>query len=76
DAPFIQNMAQAYGWADIVVCRAGALTISELAAAALPSLLIPLPHANDDHQSRNADYQARERAAFVMPQAKTGAAHN
>ncbi|MCO8162091.1 undecaprenyldiphospho-muramoylpentapeptide beta-N-acetylglucosaminyltransferase [Pseudomonas sp. 21LCFQ010] len=73
-APFIQDMAQAYAWADLVVCRAGALTISELAAAGLPSLLIPLPHAIDDHQSRNADYLAREGAAFVMPQATTGAA--
>ncbi|MBX8487977.1 undecaprenyldiphospho-muramoylpentapeptide beta-N-acetylglucosaminyltransferase [Pseudomonas cichorii] len=73
-APFIQNMAQAYAWADLVVCRAGALTISELAAAGLPSFLIPLPHAIDDHQSRNADYLAREGAAFVMPQATTGAA--
>ncbi|MFJ3482326.1 undecaprenyldiphospho-muramoylpentapeptide beta-N-acetylglucosaminyltransferase [Pseudomonas sp. NPDC090202] len=73
-APFIKDMAQAYGWADLVVCRAGALTISELAAAGLPSLLVPLPHAIDDHQSRNADYLAREGAAFVMPQATTGAA--
>ncbi|MBA1230078.1 undecaprenyldiphospho-muramoylpentapeptide beta-N-acetylglucosaminyltransferase [Pseudomonas viridiflava] len=73
-APFIQNMAQAYSWADLVVCRAGALTVSELAAAGLPSLLIPLPHAIDDHQSRNADYLAREGAAFVMPQATTGVA--
>ncbi|WP_295474069.1 undecaprenyldiphospho-muramoylpentapeptide beta-N-acetylglucosaminyltransferase [uncultured Pseudomonas sp.] len=73
-APFIQDMAQAYAWADLVVCRAGALTISELAAAGLPALLIPLPHAIDDHQSRNADYLAREGAAFVMPQATTGAA--
>ncbi|MBD8573514.1 undecaprenyldiphospho-muramoylpentapeptide beta-N-acetylglucosaminyltransferase [Pseudomonas syringae] len=72
-APFIQDMAQAYAWADLVVCRAGALTVSELAAAGLPSLLIPLPHAIDDHQSRNADYLAREGAAFVMPQATTGA---
>lgn len=73
-APFIKDMAQAYGWADLVVCRAGALTVSELAAAGLPSLLIPLPHAIDDHQSRNAEYLAREGAAFVMPQATTGAA--
>lgn len=73
-APFIQDMAQAYAWAALVVCRAGALTISELAAAGLPALLIPLPHAIDDHQSRNADYLAREGAAFVMPQATTGAA--
>ncbi|MGI3748244.1 MAG: undecaprenyldiphospho-muramoylpentapeptide beta-N-acetylglucosaminyltransferase [Janthinobacterium lividum] len=73
-APFIKDMAQAYGWADLVVCRAGALTVSELAAAGLPSLLVPLPHAIDDHQSRNAEYLAREGAAFVMPQATTGAA--
>ncbi|OPG75297.1 hypothetical protein B1218_32620, partial [Pseudomonas ogarae] len=43
--PFINDMAQAYGWADLVVCRAGALTVSELAAAGLPSMLVPLPHA-------------------------------
>jgi UDP-N-acetylglucosamine--N-acetylmuramyl-(pentapeptide) pyrophosphoryl-undecaprenol N-acetylglucosamine transferase len=72
--PFIKDMAQAYGWADMVVCRAGALTVSELAAAGLPSLLVPLPHAIDDHQSRNADFLAREGAAFLMPQATTGAA--
>ena len=72
--PFIKDMAHAYGWADLVVCRAGALTVSELAAAGLPSLLVPLPHAIDDHQSRNAEFLAREGAAFVMPQATTGAA--
>ena len=72
--PFIKDMAQAYGWADLVVCRAGALTVSELAAAGLPSLLVPLPHAIDDHQSRNADYLVQEGAAFLMPQATTGAA--
>jgi len=73
-APFIKDMAQAYGWADLVVCRAGALTVSELAAAGLPSFLVPLPHAIDDHQTYNADYLAREGAAFLMPQATTGAA--
>ncbi len=73
-APFIADMAQAYAWADLVICRAGALTVSELAAAGLPSLLVPLPHAIDDHQSRNAEFLAREGAAFVMPQATTGAA--
>ena len=73
-APFIKDMAQAYGWADLVVCRAGALTVSELAAAGLPSLLVPLPHAIDDHQSRNAEYLAKQGAAFLMPQATTGAA--
>jgi len=72
--PFIKDMAQAYGWADLVVCRAGALTVSELAAAGLPSILVPLPHAIDDHQTHNAHYLAREGAAFLMPQATTGAA--
>lgn len=72
-APFLKDMAKAYGWADLVVCRAGALTVSELAAAGLPSLLIPLPHAIDDHQTRNAQYLAQEGAAFLLPQATTGA---
>jgi len=72
--PFIADMAAAYAWADLVVCRAGALTVSELAAAGLPALLVPLPHAIDDHQTRNADYLAREGAAFLMPQATTAAA--
>ncbi|MBA1188872.1 undecaprenyldiphospho-muramoylpentapeptide beta-N-acetylglucosaminyltransferase [Pseudomonas entomophila] len=72
--PFIKDMAQAYGWADLVVCRSGALTVSELAAAGLPSMLVPLPHAIDDHQTHNAHYLAREGAAFLMPQATTGAA--
>jgi UDP-N-acetylglucosamine--N-acetylmuramyl-(pentapeptide) pyrophosphoryl-undecaprenol N-acetylglucosamine transferase len=73
-APFIEDMARAYAWADVVICRAGALTISELAAAGLPSLLVPLPHAIDDHQTHNAGYLAREGAAFLMPQATTDAA--
>lgn len=73
-APFIADMARAYAWADLVICRAGALTVSELAAAGLPAFLIPLPHAIDDHQSRNADYLAREGAAVLLPQATTDAA--
>jgi len=73
-APFVEDMARAYGWADLVVCRAGALTVSELAAAGLPALLVPLPHAIDDHQTRNADYLAREGAAFLLPQATATAA--
>lgn len=73
-APFIKDMAQAYAWADLVICRAGALTVSELAAAGLPSFLVPLPHAIDDHQTRNADYLARGGAAVLLPQAKTDAA--
>ena len=73
-SPFVKDMARAYGWADLVLCRAGALTISELAAAGLPALLIPLPHAIDDHQTRNAHYLSSEGAAFLLPQATTDAA--
>jgi UDP-N-acetylglucosamine--N-acetylmuramyl-(pentapeptide) pyrophosphoryl-undecaprenol N-acetylglucosamine transferase len=73
-APFIQDMARAYAWADLVVCRAGALTISELAAAGLPAFLVPLPHAIDDHQTRNADYLASEGAAVLLAQRSTDAA--
>lgn len=73
-APFIEDMARAYAWADLVVCRAGALTVSELAAAGLPALLLPLPHAIDDHQTRNAEYLAKEGAAVLLPQRSTDAA--
>ncbi|SEW15106.1 undecaprenyldiphospho-muramoylpentapeptide beta-N-acetylglucosaminyltransferase [Luteibacter sp. 329MFSha] len=52
--PFIEDMAGAYAWADIVVCRAGALTVAELCAAGLEALLVPFPHAVDDHQTVNA----------------------
>ncbi|MEH6365926.1 MAG: undecaprenyldiphospho-muramoylpentapeptide beta-N-acetylglucosaminyltransferase [Pseudomonas marincola] len=73
-APFIKDMAQAYGWADMVICRAGALTVSELAAAGLPAFLLPLPHAIDDHQTRNAEFLANEGAAVLLPQRSTDAA--
>ncbi|MES2820623.1 MAG: undecaprenyldiphospho-muramoylpentapeptide beta-N-acetylglucosaminyltransferase [Pseudomonadota bacterium] len=73
-APFVQDMARAYAWADLVVCRAGALTVSELAAAGLPSLLLPLPHAIDDHQTRNAAYLADAGAAVLLAQRSTDAA--
>lgn len=72
-APFIKDMARAYAWADLVICRAGALTVSELAAAGLPSFLVPLPHAIDDHQTRNAEYLAKEGAAILLPQYATDA---
>jgi UDP-N-acetylglucosamine--N-acetylmuramyl-(pentapeptide) pyrophosphoryl-undecaprenol N-acetylglucosamine transferase len=52
--PFIEDMAGAYEWADVVVCRAGALTVAELCAAGLEALLVPFPHAVDDHQTANA----------------------
>ncbi|QAX81909.1 UDP-N-acetylglucosamine--N-acetylmuramyl-(pentapeptide) pyrophosphoryl-undecaprenol N-acetylglucosamine transferase [Candidatus Pseudomonas adelgestsugas] len=71
---FIQDMAHAYRWADLVVCRAGALTISELAAAGLPSLLVPLPQAINNHQTRNAEYLVSEGAAFLLQQRTTDCA--
>ncbi|GGK07650.1 undecaprenyldiphospho-muramoylpentapeptide beta-N-acetylglucosaminyltransferase [Pseudomonas matsuisoli] len=72
--PFISDMAAAYAWADLVVCRSGALTVSELAAAGLPAFLVPLPHAIDDHQRLNAEFLAKEGAAVLLPQASTDAA--
>jgi UDP-N-acetylglucosamine--N-acetylmuramyl-(pentapeptide) pyrophosphoryl-undecaprenol N-acetylglucosamine transferase len=64
--PFIGDMAQAYGWADLVVCRAGALTVAELTAAGVGSVLVPYPYAVDDHQTRNAQYLAEAGAAQVI----------
>ncbi|WP_245791929.1 undecaprenyldiphospho-muramoylpentapeptide beta-N-acetylglucosaminyltransferase [Modicisalibacter ilicicola] len=71
---FIDDMAEAYGWADLVICRAGALTIAELAAAAKPSLLVPYPHAVDDHQTENARHLVDAGAARLIPQATLSAA--
>ncbi|MEM1188724.1 MAG: undecaprenyldiphospho-muramoylpentapeptide beta-N-acetylglucosaminyltransferase [Pseudomonadota bacterium] len=68
--PFVEDMAAAYGWADLVVCRAGALTIAELAATGRPSVLIPLPNAIDDHQTANARFLADAGAALLLPQAE------
>jgi UDP-N-acetylglucosamine--N-acetylmuramyl-(pentapeptide) pyrophosphoryl-undecaprenol N-acetylglucosamine transferase len=65
---FIEDMVEAYGWADVVVCRAGALTVSELAAAGLPAILVPLPTAIDDHQSMNARWLADGGAAIAVAQ--------
>ncbi len=65
---FIDDMDAAYGWADVAVCRAGALTISELAAAGLPAVLVPFPHAVDDHQTRNAAYFTADGAGWLLPQ--------
>lgn len=70
-APFIDNMAEAYAWADLVICRAGALTVSELAVMGRASFLVPLPHAIDDHQSKNAEFLAQRQAARIMPQKDT-----
>ena len=69
-APFITNMASAYAQADLVICRAGALTIAELAATGVASLLIPFPAAVDDHQTFNAQFLARAGAAFLLAQSE------
>jgi UDP-N-acetylglucosamine--N-acetylmuramyl-(pentapeptide) pyrophosphoryl-undecaprenol N-acetylglucosamine transferase len=63
---FIDDMAAAYGWADAVVCRAGALTVSEVAAVGLAALFVPYPHAVDDHQTRNAEYLVERGAALLL----------
>ncbi len=65
---FIEDMAGAYAWADLVICRAGALTVAELAAAGVASVLVPYPHAVDDHQTGNAQFLARAGAAILLPQ--------
>jgi UDP-N-acetylglucosamine--N-acetylmuramyl-(pentapeptide) pyrophosphoryl-undecaprenol N-acetylglucosamine transferase len=66
--PFIQDMAAAYGWADLVVCRAGAMTLAEVCAAGIGSLLVPFSLAVDDHQTRNAEYLVERGAARLLPQ--------
>lgn len=66
--PFIEDMAAAYAWADLVLCRAGALTIAELAAAGVGSILVPLPHAIDDHQTKNAQWLAQAGGAEILLQ--------
>ncbi len=66
---FIRDMSAAYATADLVICRAGALTVSELAAAGIASVLVPFPSAVDDHQTFNARYLADRSAAVLLPQA-------
>lgn len=67
-APFIDDMAAAYAWADLVICRAGALTIAELAAAGLGAVLVPYPFAIDDHQRANAEAMVAAGAAILLPE--------
>jgi UDP-N-acetylglucosamine--N-acetylmuramyl-(pentapeptide) pyrophosphoryl-undecaprenol N-acetylglucosamine transferase len=73
--PFIDDMAQAYQWADLVLCRAGALTIAELAAAGVASILVPYPFAVDDHQAHNAAYLVEANAAILIRQDDLTADH-
>ncbi len=65
---FIDNMQEAYAWADIVICRSGAMTIAELCTIGVASILIPFPHAVDDHQTKNAQILVQSRAAWLIPQ--------
>lgn len=67
--PFIEDMAGAYAWADLVICRSGALTVAELAAVGVASILVPFPHAVDDHQTANAKFLVNVGGAFLLPQA-------
>jgi UDP-N-acetylglucosamine--N-acetylmuramyl-(pentapeptide) pyrophosphoryl-undecaprenol N-acetylglucosamine transferase len=71
--PFMDEMARHYGNADLVICRAGALTVAELAAAGVASILIPFPFAVDDHQTRNAQFLSTHGAAVLLPQGELSA---
>jgi UDP-N-acetylglucosamine--N-acetylmuramyl-(pentapeptide) pyrophosphoryl-undecaprenol N-acetylglucosamine transferase len=65
---FVDDMARRYAEADLVICRAGAVTVAELSAAGMASVLVPFPHAVDDHQSANARFLAERGAAILLPQ--------
>jgi len=71
---FIKHMEDAYGWADLLVCRAGALTIAEISAAGVAAILVPFPFAVDDHQTRNAEYLQQAGAARILAEAGLTAA--
>lgn len=66
--PFISDMAEAYTWADLVICRSGASTVSEIAAAGLPSILVPYPYHSDQQQTHNANWLVQAGAAFLLEQ--------
>lgn len=70
---FIENMEEAYRWADLVICRAGALTVSELTVMSKPAILIPYPLAIDDHQTGNARWMSEQGAALLIPQTELSA---
>lgn len=67
--PFIEDMAKAYADADLIICRAGALTVTEIATAGVAAVFVPLPSAVDDHQTANARFLAKTGAAKICPQA-------
>jgi UDP-N-acetylglucosamine--N-acetylmuramyl-(pentapeptide) pyrophosphoryl-undecaprenol N-acetylglucosamine transferase len=68
--PYIEDMAAEYAAADVVICRAGAMTVAELSAAGVASVLVPFPHAVDDHQTANARYLSSRQAGMLLPQAE------
>jgi UDP-N-acetylglucosamine--N-acetylmuramyl-(pentapeptide) pyrophosphoryl-undecaprenol N-acetylglucosamine transferase len=70
---FLDDMAQQYAKADLVICRAGALTVAELAAAGVASVLVPFPFAVDDHQTHNARFLSEHGAALLLPQKELSA---
>ncbi|HEY6642311.1 undecaprenyldiphospho-muramoylpentapeptide beta-N-acetylglucosaminyltransferase [Povalibacter sp.] len=67
---FIDDMAEVYGWADLVICRSGALTVSELAAAGLPAIFVPFAAAVDDHQTHNAHFPVAAGAGVIISEAE------
>ena len=69
-AEFVDDMAEAWAWADFAICRAGALTVAELAAAGVPAILVPFPAAVDDHQTANARFLVDAGAGWLVPQAE------
>jgi UDP-N-acetylglucosamine--N-acetylmuramyl-(pentapeptide) pyrophosphoryl-undecaprenol N-acetylglucosamine transferase len=71
---FVEDMAAAYAWADVIICRAGALTVSEIMAAGVAAIFIPLPNAIDDHQTHNADILVQAGAALSFAQHELDAA--
>jgi UDP-N-acetylglucosamine--N-acetylmuramyl-(pentapeptide) pyrophosphoryl-undecaprenol N-acetylglucosamine transferase len=71
---FIEDMVSAYQWADLIICRSGAMTVSEVAAAGVPAIFIPLPNAIDDHQTANARYLTDAGAGLILMQKDLNAA--
>jgi UDP-N-acetylglucosamine--N-acetylmuramyl-(pentapeptide) pyrophosphoryl-undecaprenol N-acetylglucosamine transferase len=70
---FINDMAEVYGWADLVICRSGALTVAELCAAGVPSILVPFPYAVDDHQTKNGQVLTENGAAKLIQEQQLSA---
>lgn len=66
--PFIEDMAGAYQWADLIICRAGALTVTEVMTVGLAAIFVPFPQAIHDHQTANANYLVEQKAALLLPQ--------